>query len=895
MKNHFPDTAEKLGILKFSIPEAEISAINVVKSTHIHKPFPKIKGYSVHLDMKENAKPVHLPPRHVPGALNDKIREKIEELQQMHIIEMVHEPSKWLSALVPIIKNDGDVRLCVDLRRLNKEMERERHPLPTFEKIMPLLRNAKVFSLLDIKCAFHQCELDPESRPLTTFWTEWGIYRYRRLAFGICSAPEKFQKIMERILAGCQNVVVYIDDILVYGDDFLQHDKCLSVVLKRLEDHDILLNHQKCTIKAETLTFLGHILSKEGIRPMDEKITAVLEFRAPQTKGEMRSFLGLACYLCKFIPDFATRTHPLRELLKEGTVFEWNEVRQTAFDDIKAAMANTTTLGFYDARDKTVLIVDASPYGLGAVLTQLKTEGPRVIAYGSKSLTQAESRYCQSEREALALVWAVEHFSYYLLGIDFDLITDHKSLETLFGTRSTPCPRIERWVLRLQAYRYQIKFKSGKTNLADPLSRLLTCAPIPFDEETEIFINAIKMSAAVDIAEVEQATNDDETCQMLREAIESGNYNESQLKEYSLLKDQLSFIDGLIVKRDKIIIPKALRGRYLELSHEGHPGETLMKKRLRSKCWWPQLDKDVANFVKKCESCWLVSAPNKPESMSRRELPMSPWTDIAIDYLGPLPTGEFLLVVIDYFSRYMEVKPMSTITAEATINKLDEIFIRLGFPRTITLDNGRQFVSSKFHEYCQIHAIHLNHVAPYWPQSNGLVERQNRSLLKRLRIGHAERGNWKPELRDYLLMYNSTPHTTTNKTPTEMMFGWTIRSKLPQLMDIETAPGRDDIAERDAQLKEKGRDLEDKKRGAKPCHIDVGDTVLKKNMVKQDKLTTTFDKQRYQVVKRNGTKVTIQDETGDKYERNLAHIKKVLPEYDSSDEEPFKGFPESEN
>lgn len=878
MFSHLTDTAEALRILHFDIPDVQgvpINAIDGIAKT----PFPKIKGIVIHLSLKPGAIPVQVPWRRTPIALENKIKLKLDELEQLDIIEKVDEPSQWVSALVPVVKNDGDIRLCVDLRRLNEAIERELHPLPNFEDSTSKLCGAKFFSKFDIKSAYHQCELDEESRPLTTFITQWGRYRYKRLVFGVSCAPEKFQKLMEQILNSCSNVIVFIDDVLVYGRDEAEHDRCVEEVLRVLDKYGVLLNTPKCEIKVSEIVFLGHRLTPEGIYPTEDKLVAIQRFRAPQTKEELRSFLGLACYVSKFIPDMATITHPLRELLKKDVKYKWESDQQHAFEKIKNAMVKPETLAYYDPKCETRLVADASPVGIGAVFIQFRDKEPRIIAYAAKSLTETEQRYCQSEKEALALVWSVERFRTYLLGITFELETDHQALETIFGPTSRPCARIERWVLRLQAFRFKVKYRRGKANLADPLSRLTVMEPQPFDEESEAYINEIKVSAAVDIVEVELASESDPIFKWLRQAIDNQDFSAKELEEFKYFRNELAYVGNLVLRGMQIVIPQALRGKFLELGHEGHPGESAMKRRLRSKCWWPQMDKEITKFVKKCQGCLLVSTPNQPEPMTRRNFPISRWIDIAIDFLGPLPTGEHLLVIIDYYSRYKEVKIMRSITADATIEQLDEVFIRLGYPHTITLDNGRQFVSSKFKEYCEMNNIHLNHTAPYWPQANGLVERQNRTLLKRLRIGYAQKGEWKSELKAYMMMYNTTPHPITDKTPTELMYGETIRSKIPQFKEIERTVVRQETADRDKILKEKGKDACDNKRKATESNVKVGDLVLQKNMFKENKLSTTFNQQRFRVVNRNGPVVVIQNEdTGEQYERNVAHIKKIPSE-----------------
>lgn len=807
-------------------------------------------------------------------AMLGRVKEQLEDLLAKDIIEEVDEPSPWISALVPVIKNCGDLRLCVDLRRLNDCIEREHHPLPLFEEILPSLSNANVFSVLDIKSAYHQCELDEGSRPMTTFITTFGRFRYKRLVFGVSCAPEKFQKVMESILSQCKNVICYIDDMLVYGKDESEHDHCLAEVMKVLKKRKVMLNSEKCKLKQREVTFLGHKLSGKGIEPLESKVLAIKQFRPPKTKEETRSFLGLSCYVGRFIPDLATLTDPLRQLIRKDVDFEWSAIQQEAFERIKTTVFSC--LGYFNPKRRTRLIADASPVGLGAVLIQFDGNEPVVISYAAKSLTDPEKRYCQPEREALALVWGVERFRYYLLGIDFEVETDHKTLETIFATKNTASARIERWALRIQAFRFKVVYRKGKSNLADPLSRLSVRAPEPFDEESDVYINQIKSSAALDMKEIELASEADEVMQMLKNAINDQNFDREQLAPYRYFKDQLSYSGNVVIRGDKIVVPSGLRNRFLELSHEGHPGETSMKKRLRMRCWWPKMDDDVQKFVKSCRGCLLVSAPTKPEPMVRKLLPNGPWMDCAIDFLGPLPSGEYILVIVDYFSRYMEVEIMRTITTEATIERLDLIFIRLGMPYTLTMDNGKQFISTKFHEYCRENGIIVNHTAPYWPQQNGEVERQNRSLVKRLQIGNAVCGEWKSELKRFLLMYNTTPHSVTNHTPTKLMFGRTIRGKIPHLFDMERAPVRELVEDRDLEMKGKGKDAADEKRGAKRNELEEGDTVLKRNLIKQDKLTTRYSDDEYKVLARKGPVVTIANEkTGAVLDRNVAHVVKV--------------------
>lgn len=845
------------------------------------RPFPKIKGVKVSIPIDKYVPPVCQHPRRPPIALMKKIEDKLHSLLANDIIEPVEGGCQWVSPLVTVVKDNGDLRLCVDMRRANVAILRERHFMPTIDDFLPRFTSAKFFSRLDIKEAFHQVELDEDSRYITTFITHMGLFQYKRLMYGIVIAPEIFQRILEQILSRCgKNTVNFIDDILVFGETESEHDEALESVLSTLKEYGVLLNKDKCVFKVQKLEFLGHTISSEGIQPSSDKIEALRKFRAPSCPEEVRSFLGLVTYIGRFLPNLATITAPLRELTCSGVMFVWGEDQQQSFSKLKEMISNIKLLRFFNNSLRTRVIADASPVALGAVLIQfdgLNDDHPRPISYASKSLTQTERRYCQTEKEALALVWAVERFSPYLLGRKFELETDHKPLEAIFNPTSRPCPRIERWVLRLQSFTFVVKYRKGVNNIADPLSRLVEHnVAEEFDPENKFMVLAVLESAAIDVQELEESAKSDRALELVRESMNSGTWNEPEVKPFAPFSKELGLVGDMVVRGSKLVVPTNLRSRMMQLAHEGHPGESVMKRRLRDRVWWPGMDREVTNYVTSCEGCRLVGLPNKPEPMSRRPLPNKPWVDIAIDFLGPMPDGVYLFVIIDYYSRYKEVELMNKITARDTVARLDKIFTRLGYPRTITLDNAKQFVGIDLEEYSKIHGIHLNHSIPYWPQQNGLVERQNRSLLKRLQISNALGRDWKQDLQDYLVMYYTTPHSVTGRTPTELLYGRTIRSKIPALEDIETAPPQADFADRDLELKQKGKDHEDLRRKAKRSSIDVGDSVLMQNLLPGNKLQTTFNPKRYVVVSRSGPRVTVEDpESGKSYDRNSTHLKKI--------------------
>lgn len=394
---------------------------------------------------------------------------------------------------------------------------------------------------------------------------------------------------MEQILAGCDGCFNYLDDIIIYGETEQQLNERVAKVLQTLKRHNVLLNEKKCVYGVRELVFLGHKLSADGIQPTQSKIESIKNFRRPTNIDETRGFLGLINFVGKFIPDLATISEPLRILTKKDAAFEWETQQQNAFDKLKESLQSDAVLGYYDVNDHTQLYADASPVALGAVLVQLNNKRPRIISYASKSLSETEKRYCQTEKEALALVWAVERFHFYLYGRSFDLITDHKALEVIFSPKSKPCARIERWVLRLQSYNFKVIYKPGKNNIADPLSRLVvTSSAQPcFGVHTEQYINYIVSNAApiaIQPDEIEQRSKSDDTIMAVKEALESGNWTERTLP-FKTFETELCLYGNILLRSNKIVMLEILRNRTIQLAHEGHPGITVMKRRLRAKVW----------------------------------------------------------------------------------------------------------------------------------------------------------------------------------------------------------------------------------------------------------------------------------------------------------------------
>ena len=878
-------TAEQLKILRVGPEETTYTVADEGRDSDIREEFAdiftgvgKLKDYKLKLHVDENVTPVAQPVRRLPFGLRDKVDDKLNDLLEKGIIEELPEatPTRWVSPLVVVPKADGkDIRVCVDMRRANKAIVRERHPIPTLQEVLYDINGATVFSKIDLKWGFHQIELEEDSRDITTFVTHRGLYRYRRLMFGITSAPEKYQKIVSDVLAGCSGVANIADDLIIYGTDSIEHDLNLRKVLERLREKGLTLNGDKCQFRMQSLTFFGHDLSSGGIAPSEEKVAALINARPPQNVSEVRSFVQLAQFSAEFIPNFAQIADPLRQLLRKGQSFFWGSEQQKSYEKLKELMTSAKAFAYFRNDSKTRIVADAGPGGIGAVLLQLHGDQWRAVSYASRNLSEVERRYAQTEKEALALVWACERFHIYVYGREFELETDHKPLECIFGKTSKPSARIERWVLRLQCFNFKVVYRPGKTNIADALSRLNQANPKDLSSEIEDIVRFVmneSTSVALTPRLIERESENDPELSSVRHYIKTGDWSQCKMPKYLCVKNELCSIGKLVLRGDRIVIPQLLRRKVLELAHEGHQGIVKTKTRLRTKVWWPKMDADAEKLCKSCHACQLVGCFPAPEPMQRTEPPTAPWQEVAIDLMGPMPTGESLLVVVDYYSIYFEVVVMRSTTSHKVIVALMEMFAIYGFPHSLKSDNGPQFVSDEFETFLQTCGIEHGKSPPLWPQANGEVERQNRTLLKALKVAQAEGKRWQDELPSFLLAYRTTPHTSTGATPAFLMFGRELKSKLPELRSHAKLLD-ESTRDHDWEQKLQHKSYADEKRCAGSSSVKPGDKVLLRSTKSTGKLATHFESEPYTVVTKEGNEVMIQSEEGSTFRRDSSFVK----------------------
>ena len=364
--------------------------------------------YKIRLD--KNAKPVVNPPRKIPYALKNKVKNELSRLEKMRVIKKVTEPTEWVNSLVVVEKPNKSVRLCLDPRELNKSILREHFPMKTVEEVAAKVKNAKIYSVLDASNGYWQISLTKDCQKYTTFNSPFGRYKYLRLPFGIKSSSEVFQRTISQILENIDGCEVIADDILIWGQDKEEHNRRLCAVLERIRHANMRLNRDKCKKGLSEVAYVGHTFGPDGLKPSSEKLRAIMEIPEPQNRTELQRFMGTVNYLGKLIPNLSGINQPLRQLLQKDIVWHWEEAQQQSFDELKRAITTAPVLAYYDEKEDIVLSVDSSKDALGACVLQ----NGHPIAYASKSLNKCEQNYAQIEKEMAAIVFGATKFHEYI-------------------------------------------------------------------------------------------------------------------------------------------------------------------------------------------------------------------------------------------------------------------------------------------------------------------------------------------------------------------------------------------------------------------------------------------------------------------------------------------------
>lgn len=882
-------TAVDVKVLKLGL---SVDLVTVDNQSDNSEPFPAVPNYEVNFEVDEKVQPTQNAYYHVPAAFSNRARERLAEMERRDIIERVTKPSRWVSGMSAVPKGQDDFRLVVNMRGPNRAIRRHYHRLPVIDQMRTKLIGARFFTKLDLSSAFYHLRLSEDSRELTTFMTEDGMYRFKRLVFGVNCAPEIFQRFMEFILEGVKGLIIFIDDILIFAETLEELRERTKLVHDALGWNNLTLNKDKCEYEREKVTFLGHELSASGFSIDEDKVKAVREFRSPRTVSELKSFLGLASYVSTFVPRFADLTADLWSVTARNA-FKWGVEQAIAFEATKEAIiTNTTKQGFFNDEDDTYLYTDASPTGLGAVLVQVDgNRNPRVISYASKTLSSVERKYPQPHREAYAVVWAIEHFYYFLMGRHFIVRTDAQGIAQAFDRDKTTSRRylnrVDGWTMRLSCFDFEIEYIKGAHNIADPPSRL----SIPLEEDTdstrwpwEIYVltgdisNDEPFEFSNDMLteeEVRESTKTDAELSRVMVAIKTGGWEDSPTP-YKRVRDNLTVRHDIIVKDGAMVVPANLRNKALKLAHEGHPGGTAMKSILRARVWWPGLTRDAEAKVEECEECLLMSRSDPPVPMQRSRLPSGPWQDLVVDFNGPHARhgGLYILVVVDCYSRFISFELVKSTDLQSVQRAMNSLFMRYGFPRSIKSDNGPPFNGSDYKYWLRSLGIMMLKSTPLYPQQNGMAERYMQVVNKAMGISSSANTNFAVELQKAAVAHNSAIHRITGFIPEEAMLGRKVRRALPLMQDEKVQIDYEQAAARDATEKNKAKEREDNKRGAKECGILPGDTVVILN-TKRAKGDTKFQPEKFNVVEVDRGDLTLLASDGKIFQRNNTQVKKV--------------------
>lgn len=742
-----------------------------------------------HITLKKDAKPVIRPARRIPFRLKDKLRQSLDDLVQRKIIEKVEEPTQWVNNIVIAEKKNGSLRLCLDPKFLNEAIERERSYIPTQEDIKCRLQGKSVFTVLDMKEGFYHVELSDESTKLCTFATPFGRFKFLRMPFGISSAPEVFQKIASTVFDGIEGVTVYFDDVIIAAPNSKIHDELLEVVMHRAYNWGVKFNKEKIQFKQKSVNYVGLVFSEEGVSADPKHLEAMQNMPEPKNVREVQMILGLCSYLSEFVPKLAELTAPLRKLIKKDIKWSWGTEETTAFKMLKKAVTNSPILGIFDPNKDLSMHVDASSNGLGCVLLQ----NERPIAYGSRSLSETEKKYAQIEKELLAVYYGCQRFHTYVYGAKIQVYTDHKPLIAIYKKElNQTTARLQRFLLGLLRYDIDLRFISGKRNLlADPLSRLYLESNELENEDIKIVHDVLigpESSLQVTperLKEIQEATLNDPILVKVIECYQQGwpKLVESKidgyqsLMRYYKLRNDIVCTENLVFHNGKLVVPINLRKEIMRLLHAGHTGIEKTKAKARGLVYWPDINLHIENFVKQCPACLTHQSSQPKEPLLSHDIPLLPFNKVGIDIADV--QGKPFLIVMDYYSKWIEFLALKSKTAKSVTEVLKDLFSRLGIPRTMISDNV-PFNSMEFREFAQMTGIELKFTSPGYSQSNGLSEK-GVGIMKRLlkKINYDFSKLWYA-----LLEYRNTPIMDLGFSPAQLLFNRRLRTLIPSTTSL---------------------------------------------------------------------------------------------------------------
>ena len=783
--------------------------------------------------------PIKQRPRRFPAAEQQEIDRQIESMLESGVIDRSESP--WASNVVLVKKKDGTKRFCVDYRKLNHVTIKDAYPIPRIDDSLDTLNGSKWFSTLDLASGYWQVELEDEAKEKSAFVVRGGLYCWRVMPFGLCNAPSTFERLMERVLAGLhwKILLVYLDDIIVFANTVTEELERLDVVFSRLREAGLKLKPRKCTLFRRSVLYLGHIVSSDGVSTDPEKTRAIADWPTPTNVKEVQSFLGLASYYRRFVKGFANIARPLHRLTEKSRDFVWTYECDQAFQELKSCLQSAPILAYPDPEKDFILDTDACNVGIGAVLSQVIDGEERVVAYASRTLSKAEKNYCVTRKELLAVVSFLKKFRQYLYGRKVTVRTDHGALRWLLNFKE-PQGQIARWLQVVAEYDLVIVHRAGRSHVnADSLSRRpchscshcerqeldrqgeeeddeVPCLETQVKEENVHIVKAVTVEPSVTASDLSKMQCEDESMNWIMEVKAKGERRPdwSKVEAQSHAKkslwriwDQLEIKQNVLCRRwesdngeeikSKIVLPKKCRKKVVQELHGsatgGHLGMNKTIAKTRTRYYWPCMDADIRSIVRMCDVCASKKSPSKTRRAPLQQKPVGmPMERVALDIVGPLPETEkgnkYLLVVGDYFTKWMEAYPIKDQTAKTVADKfVNEFVCRFGVPKVLHSDQGRNFESQVFSEMCSILGIEKTRTTPYNPKSDGFVERFNGTLITMvsMMIDPVRRQrDWEEKVPMALFAYRSAVQESTGETPNMLMLGREVQ--LPIDLTVES-------------------------------------------------------------------------------------------------------------
>ncbi|GJW91219.1 reverse transcriptase domain-containing protein [Tanacetum coccineum] len=699
--------------------------------------------------------------RRVNPKIHDVIKKEVEKLLDAGLIYPISD-SPWVSPVhcVPkkggmtVVKNEENElvptrlvtgwRVCIDYRKLNEATCKDHFPLPFMDQMLERLAGNEFYCFLDGFSGYFQIPIDPKDQEKTTFTCPYGTFAYRRMPFGLCNAPGTFQRCMMAIFHDMieKTMEVFMDDFLVFGDSFSSCLAILDKMLKRCEDTKLALNWEKSHFMVKEGIVLGHKISRKGIEVDKAKVDVISKLPHPTTVKGIRSFLGHAGFYRRFIKDFSKISRPMTHLLEKNTPFIFSEDCILAFQTLKKKLTEAPILIAPNWDQPFEIMCDASDYAIGAVLGQRIEKHFRPIHYASKTMTEAESNYTTTEKEMLAVVYAFEKFRSYLIMNKSVVYTDHSALKYLFNKKDAKA-RLLRWILLLQEFNFSVIDTKGAENYAaDHLSRLENPYENVFDpkEITETFpletLNAVNSYQSTpwfaDFANYHAGN-----------FLVKGMTSQQKKKFFKDVKHYFWDDPYLFRTCADQIIRRCVFGQealeILKACHEGptgghHSANITARKVFDAGFFWPTIYKDAYELIKSCDACQRQGKISQRDEMPQNAIQVCEIFDVwGIDFMGPFPSSrgnKYILVAVDYLSKWVEAKALPTNDARVVVKFLKSLFSRFGAPRAIISDRGTHFCNDKFARVMSKYGVTHRLSTPYHPQTSGQVEVTNRGLKR---------------------------------------------------------------------------------------------------------------------------------------------------------------------